>query len=382
VSHTIPGGQSKGTPIEEAQDRDLEYWISAKQKRMAEDPNHRYAASDQEWIEAAQTELERRGMEGGPPPSDHDNAAPAPAAAAAPKQVATQAAAQATTQAAAPPRHQPAPRIPPRTGAIQVVGESIAAGGNLMAALQRLQETCILIAPTTAIDALPEGCAIAISMVRVDPAVDGYVIVGDAKSPKPDDHIGLAKSAVESIGAAAGASWIPGITGRADDGRDHHYRHYVAWAEYQDLDGSIRRYNGECEIDLRDGSPQVQDIIRKAKKNSRDPEFQLAEARKFISRQCASKAMLVALRRPGLRHWYPRSVLESKPFAVTKLIFHGRTQDPALKAVFAKIIADRFSGAARQLFGAAPSTPRHTPPPIGTVPIDAHGEQLDDDFPT
>jgi len=224
-------------------------------------------------------------------------------------------------------------------------------------------------------------------MVKIDPNTDGYQLTGDFKSSAPSDRIGLGKTALERIGAAAGASWIPGLTGRVDDARDPHYCHYQAWVRFQDLDGSYREYPGECEIDLRDGSPQVLDIIRKAERpdksgKTRDPKVQLAEARKFIQRQCASKAMLVALRRPGLRHWYTREELTTKPFAVTKLIFHGRTQDPALKAVFAKIIADRFSGAARQLFGSAPSTPRHAPPPVGTVPIEAHGEDMGDDFPT
>jgi hypothetical protein len=228
---------------------------------------------------------------------------------------------------------------------------------------------------------LPEGCAVAISMVRIDPVADGYPLTGNRNSPRPDDRIGLTKTAIERISAAAGASWIPGLTGRIDDARDPHYCHYQAWVRFQDLDGSFREYPGECEIDLRDGSPQVQDIIRKAAKpdrdgKTRDPQIQLAEARKFIQRQCASKAMLVALRRPGLRHWYTREELQTKPFAVTKLFFHGRTEDPALKDLFGRIVAERFSNAVRQLSGTR--APRHSAPPVGTVPMTTHGESLDD----
>jgi hypothetical protein len=346
MSATIPG-KSKGDPrvqVEEAEPRELNYWGNRMRQELEENPDGQYAERNRQTLAAIDAELQRRAAGGQ----------------------------QQKTQ-------DPAPRASSKTSAIQVVGESIASGQNLMAALQRLSESCTLIAPTTAIDQLPEGCAIAISMVKIDPENDAYCLTGNKDNPKPDDHMGLAKSAVESIGAAAGASWIPGLTGRSDDGKDPHYRHYVAWAEYMDLDGSVRRYNGECEIDLRDNSPQTLDIIRKAEKNRRDPNQQLAEARKFISRQCASKAMLVALRRPGLRHWYPRSVLESKPFAVTKLIFHGRTQDPALKQVFAKVIAERFLGATRQLFGAPKQPVRHAAPPVGTVPIDVHGETIDDD---
>ena len=117
----------------------------------------------------------------------------------------------------------------------------------------------------------------------------------------------------------------------------------------------------------------MRDIERKAVKNSRDPKVQLAEARKFIQRQCMSKAMLVALRRPGLRHWYTRSELETKPFACVKLMFHGRTQDPAYKAIFANIIGERFGNAKRQLF--RQQLPVHSAPPVGTVPVvDITGE--------
>lgn len=347
------GDDRRKIPVEEAEDRDLQYYAG----------NARVDAIR----EACEAELERRGMVTDVPTSDGASVTqqqPAP-----------------TTTA----RQTPAPRASTRApgNAIQVVGESVAAGAGLMAALQRLSETCTLIAPTTATDRLPEGCAVAISMVRIDPVADGYPLTGNRNSPRPDDRIGLTKTAIERISAAAGASWIPGLTGRIDDARDPHYCHYQAWVRFQDLDGSFREYPGECEIDLRDGSPQVQDIIRKANKpdrdgKTRDPQIQLAEARKFIQRQCASKAMLVALRRPGLRHWYTREELLTKPFAVTKLIFHGRTDDPALKTLFGNIIAERFGNAVRQLSGNVSPVRRHAPPPVGTVTVTAHGESMDD----
>jgi hypothetical protein len=343
MSATIPG-KSKGDPkipVEEAEDKDLNYWSNRIRTDLEENPDSKYAEFNRQTLSGIEAELQRRAAGG-----------------------------QQAAQARASQK---------QTSSIQVVGESISAGTKLMEALQRLSETCTLVAPTTATDSLPEGCAVAISMVKIDPESDGYPLTGDRRSPKPDDKIGLGKTALERIGSAAGASWIPGLTGRVDDARDPHYCHYQAWVRFQDLDGSFRDYPGECELDLRDGSPQVSDIVRKAEKNNRDPNAQLAEARKFIQRQCASKAMLVALRRPGLRHWYTRQELQTKPFAVTKLFFHGRTQDPALKAAFAKIIAERFSGAARQLFGAPTQPVKHAAPPVGTVPIEVHGETIDDD---
>lgn len=373
MTFVIPGGREKDTPIETASDSALSFWINQKQSKLDEEPNHRYAEGDRAWVAAAAEVLESRGEPVEQPTTEQQPGAP-----------------QSPPPRQSPPPAAQRPRPAPAQG-IQVVGESISSGTGLLAALQRLSETCTLVAPTTATDSLPEGCAVAISMVRVDPNTDGYMLTGNKQTPKPDDRIGLTKTAIERIGAAAGASWLPGLTGRIDDGRDPHYCHYQAWVRFQDLDGSFRDYPGECEIDLRDGSPQVQDIIRKAEAANkkvkpgeewkiRDPQNQLAEARKFIQRQCASKAMLVALRRPGLRHWYTRAELQMKPFAVTKLIFHGRTQDPALKAVFAKIIAERFSGAARQLFGSVPQITRHAAPPVGTVPIEAQGEEVTADY--
>jgi hypothetical protein len=208
----------------------------------------------------------------------------------------------------------------------------------------------------------------------VDPVTDGYVVDGNKDYPSPDDTIGLAKSAIESIGVGAGASWIPGITGHTDDGADHYYSSFSAWCEIMDIDGSYRRYNGDCELDLRDNSPQIRHIMMKAQKNGRDPTNQIAEARRFIRRTCASKAMLIALRRPGLKLSYPRHVLQTKPFAVAKLFFHGNTDDPVLKPIFAKAIADRFLGARAELFR-GPRIQRFAAPPIGSVPVD------DDDFP-
>lgn len=67
---TIPAGRAKGTPLNEAEEKDILYWIDKK----ANENDPRFARSNQEWVAAANAELSRRkGASGqapqGPPAS-------------------------------------------------------------------------------------------------------------------------------------------------------------------------------------------------------------------------------------------------------------------------------------------------------------------------
>ena len=66
TAFTIPGGQQKGTPIDEADDRSLNYWVDRISKSLAEEPGGRFADRDTQWLEAARAELARRAAGGAP----------------------------------------------------------------------------------------------------------------------------------------------------------------------------------------------------------------------------------------------------------------------------------------------------------------------------
>lgn len=347
MSHTIPGGQSKGTPIEEAQDRDLEYWISAKQKRMAEDPNHRYAASDQEWIEAAQTELERRGMEGGTPPSNHNNVAPAPAVAATPKPAPPPTASRAATQ---------------NSKALATVDMSaIIRGSDVSKKLEELQAICHLVSPATASADLPEGFSLAISMVQINPRGGTQEVF-----PVPGGK-GLARASLERISGAAGVTWDPQLCRRLDDGRHPHYCSWTVVGYVRNLDGSVRTITGSKEMDLREGSAQVEALIERSKDKKadgtdrKDPTGQIREMRLHIAAHAETKAKLRAIRSLGIQASYTDAEL-AKPFAVVRLAATGRTEDPILHREFARMnYAAAVNGSAQLYGGALPPAPVAAP---------------------
>lgn len=237
-------------------------------------------------------------------------------------------------------------------------------------ALRKAQESCHLVAPATVCATLPEGTEVALAAVIVNTAAETYEL--------PGGKLGLAKTALDRIAAAAGVDWDPRLCGRLDDAYDPHYCHYRAVGSVRTFDGSIRTITGEVEIDARDGSPQIEEIITKAKRNDRDPRSQILELRKFLLRHAESKAKNRAIRSLGLRTAYDRAEL-SKPFIVAKPMFTGASDDPEARREFRGAIAESYLGARNRLYGgeAAPARepqPRptsqggHRPPPVGSVP--------------
>lgn len=56
---TVPGGQEKGLPIEEASDKTLDYWANRIADSL-DNGNSKYPDKDQKWLTAAQAEMARR----------------------------------------------------------------------------------------------------------------------------------------------------------------------------------------------------------------------------------------------------------------------------------------------------------------------------------
>jgi hypothetical protein len=234
-----------------------------------------------------------------------------------------------------------------------------------------------LISPAYACARLPEGCEVGISIVWVDPKTDAHD-VGMGK-------FGLLKHALNRISSAAGIRFDPHASGRVDDGSDPFYVHWRSVGAWRHLDGSILPIVGDREMDLRDGSAQVERVY----KTSRDAEKQVREMRAFIMGHAQSKAELRAIRKAlGIRS-YTAQELE-KPFVVVNLAFTGFSEDPSIRRENAAAIRNSMLGGAQALFGPPPgntvTTPAlpmasnvpiqigHAPPPVGSTRA-----ELDDD---
>jgi hypothetical protein len=333
---TIPGGPSKGTPIESADEKSITYWIDRIEKDLAENPTKKFADRDAQWLEAARAELARRSAGG------------APAAAPPPRQ---QAAAPASTALA-----RPAP------GSVAIAG-SHARAEEIAAALVEAERQFHLVSPATQCGALPEGCEVVISMVSVDGRIgsDGKPLSADIY-PVGMGKFGLSKAPLDRIAGAAGVDWDPVLTRRLDDARDPFYCAFQAVGYVRSFDGTRRTITGTKEMDLRDGSPQCEALASRKRDGSGDASKQIREMRLHILGHAESKAKLRAIRSLGLQTSYKPEEL-SRPFAIARLMFTGRTADPELRREFARMNADAMISGTRALYG-APALPAPIAAPI------------------
>lgn len=346
----IPGGPTKGTPITESADKDVRYWFDRIAKDLRENPDKEYADRDRAWLAAAKTELVKRGV------ASDDLAIPArstatkPRAVAAPNGDAARPPSTALTRSAAP---------------TSIVG-SARDPGVVNAELEAAVRTSHLVSPATICGFLPEGCEVAISMIKVDPNTDkggpGEV------SPVGGGKLSLSGFVLKRIGAAAGISWDMNATGRLDDGSDPHYCHYRAVGWVRNFDGSVRCLSGEVEIDMREGSPQFIAMKERAKDGSNFTS-QLRDTRLFLIRHAETKAKLRAIADMGVKRSYTTAEL-AKPFKVARLMWTGRTDDPELKQLFAAKTADAMIGASSMMYGVqtAPAV-RPAPTPMTQIAV-------------
>jgi hypothetical protein len=266
-----------------------------------------------------------------------------------------------------------------------------------------------VVTPATEIDHVPAGFGVSVSFVTVDKNTGWN---GPGEAYKVGKKVGLSKAKLEQIWAAAGGEWIPHLTGRLDNGREPRYCHYRAVGVVKNFDGTSRTVSGEAEIDARDGSPLIEEIIEKAKRRAErsddDDDYggppgegdepkrkgkpeaspganQILELRKFLLRHAESKAKNRAIASMGVKRSYNPAEL-NKPFAVVKLVFTGHSDDPALKEKLALMSAEAALRGSQALYGAPvmalpPARSGHEPPPVGAGETgdDVSGEFIDDD---
>lgn len=340
MSHTIPKKGGGGPLLSEAEEKDLVYWLDRKRADLA---NSRFPDRDQEWIAAAEAELRARGVEPSRAPKSDPGQRPAPAQ-----------------------------RAPQQTAAIaQHREQNLVSATNARDINQRIEDfarECHLVAPATSCASLPEGCEVAFSVVHVDPNPDN----GDV-SPVGGGKFSLSANVLKKFGAAAGVSWDMNQSGRLDDGREPLYCHYRAVGLVRHFDGSTRVISGEVELDLRDGSPQVEAMKARAKGNV---DSQIRDTRLFLLRHAETKAKSRAIADMGIRRSYTASELK-KPFAIAKLMWTGRSEDPELRRIFAEKMADAHMASVRGLYGGPPAAPPRSS--IAALPERAperHVEQL------
>jgi hypothetical protein len=208
------------------------------------------------------------------------------------------------------------------------------------------------------------------------------------------NKVGLAKAPLEKIWGAAGGDWIPHLTGRIDNGKDPRYWRYRATGVIKNTDGTPRHLVGEVELDARDGSDLINEIITKAKAKESDRDYQgkrdegasqILELRKFLGRHAESKAKNRAIASMGVKRSYHPAELD-KPFAVVRLVFTGHSEDPVLREKLALLNAQAALHGSFALYGGAPppmALPQgggYEPPPVGASGGVGADEIPDGDF--
>jgi hypothetical protein len=261
--------------------------------------------------------------------------------------------------------------------------------------LQKLSSAFHLVSPSTRVDAIPEGCGIAVTYVTVNPDTSKD---GPKEVYAVGDRLGLSMDTLKRIAAGAALDWDVNCSGRLDDGSNPHYVHYRAVGHVRNFDGTVRTVTGEVEIDAREGSPQIEEIrakavVREVARRKKEPSYvgdggdsQVLELRKFILRHAESKAKNRAIADIGVKRSYAQDELK-KPFAIARIMWTGQTADDDLRRVFAEKTADAMIGGMSTLYGrkqdrveSAPRFVGHSPPPVGhtiTAPQSASGEPFD-----
>lgn len=268
---------------------------------------------------------------------------------------------------------------------------STRSASDLAQRLASIADQAHVVAPAMSAATLPEGCEVVTSAVLIDVAHETYKVGNVKEGNEYVETRGLGKVALEKIAGAAGISWDPSASGRLDDGSDPYYCAWRVVGNLRHFDGTEVTIEGSKEMDLREGSPQLQALFDRAKTGkSKDPTAQIREMRLHIMAHAESKARLRAIRSIGLRPAYTATELK-KPFVVARLVFSGRSADPETQRAFSMMTAQAMLGGRRALYGgerdsralpapravqALPAPQRLAPPPVGSTPMDD-----DDDLP-
>jgi hypothetical protein len=337
----IPLGRARGQLITECSTRDLEWALGVIEKRLCEGKAYDFKDSDERWAPEAARVLKARLAAG-------DTAA-------------HEGAAQAAPLAVVRPAHE----------VLAAVTQTLRDAKAATSLLAQARELGHLVSPAPAVGFLPEGCFVSVSALLVDTDRETYQQSGSSER-------GLAKVALDKIAGAAGIDWDPVLSTRLDNRSHAWYCHCKAVGRVRRFDGTWRTLSDEFELDLTDGSGEVEAILARetAKKRREGDKYkgdlgrtEIAQKRKFILRLASTGARLRATRQMGLRTSYNAAEL-AKPFIMAQLAFDGYSEDAETRRLFASRIADNFLGASAQLYG----TPKKAEPQVIDLPSDEEAE--------
>ncbi len=356
---TIPGGKSKGTPLSQADAKDIQYWLTRIGGALEENPQKQYADRDRVWLAAAKAEL--AGRNGSKPATN--GSAPA--------------------NGAAKPAPAPAASTSMAIRDADKLAGSYSDANGAANALREAMGQFNLVSPATSCGMLPEGTGIALSFVYVDITKVGNKFPAKEVFGLPGGDLGLSATTLKKIASAAGIEWDPVLSGRLDDGRTPRYAAFRAVGYVKNFDGSPRTITGEKVLDLRGrdagdaaDSPQLS-AMRDRAGESANFDAQIRDMRLFLNEHVETKAKSRAIADMGIKRSYTPEEL-SKPFAVARLMWTGQTKDPELKRIFAEKQFDAMHGATKALYSqqntSAPVLPAqsgYSAPPIGSVPAES-----------
>lgn len=221
-----------------------------------------------------------------------------------------------------PPRQPPAPmeRLDPgRAGlpALPVTDVAMVAD-----ALEHAQQAGLnVLAPLTKLQIIPPNYQVSIRVVIFPLGGWRSGTYSNGVWYKTDGGgLALHKPALRQLAAAAaaGMSWD---TERTDDQTNPNRWEYKAIGRVRNMDGQWRTVTASKEVDLRDESPMVQDMIASAKKRRRDPWVQIQKARTAGGRMAEAKAINALIRSAlGIQGSYTREQA-ARPFVFPLLIY-------------------------------------------------------------
>jgi hypothetical protein len=333
----IPLGRAKGQLITECSTRDLEWALGIIEKRLCEGKAYDFKESDERWAPEAARVLKARLAAGDT--VAHAGVVAAPSSAAAPLTV-----------------------VRPPSEVLATVTQTLRDAKAATALLAQAKELGHLVSPAPSVGFLPEGCFVSVSALLVDPVRETYQQAGSSER-------GISKVALDKIGGAAGIDWDPVLSTRLDNRSHAWYCHCKAVGRVRRFDGTWRTLSDEFELDLTDGSGEVEAILAREKRKEKDEgtryrgdlgRTEIAQKRKFILRLATTGARLRATRQLGLRTAYNAEEL-AKPFIMAQLSFDGYSEDAETRRLFASRIADNFLGASARLYGEPPLLQRAEP---------------------
>lgn len=231
---------------------------------------------------------------------------------------------------------------------------------------------CNVLAPVTELQHLPPGYQVALRVIAfpVDGAWDGRS--NGLWYETDGGKVALHRPCLDQLASLAGLTWD--YVKRTDDGSVPLLWSYEAAATLRAVDGQRRQVIRSRTLDLRDGSPEITDMIEAARKQNRGADSQISKARlngaALAETKATSRVVRAAL---GLRGSYTK-VEAARPFVFPTLVWLPDLSDPEVR----RMVTAVELGIARQVYGPGAASGPVLADPSTIVDVDT-GD--DDDAP-